>query len=63
MASLGQLRLSPSGHVVGLGVDAALQIAQMRGYDTATVSELLQEAEAAIVPLLNDNGTDENGQC
>lgn len=54
MASLGQLRLSPSGHVIGLGVGAALQIAQMRGYDTATVSELLQEAESVIVPLLNE---------
>ncbi|MBI4030842.1 MAG: hypothetical protein HY370_04140 [Proteobacteria bacterium] len=61
MASLGQLRLSPSGRVIGIGVGAALQIAQARGYDTVTVSELLQEAEAVILPLLNDNGMDENG--
>lgn len=60
MASLGQLRVAPSGRVIGLGIGTALQIAHMRGYDTATVSELLQEAEAAIVPLLNDT-TDNHG--
>jgi len=60
MASLGQLRIAPSGRVIGIGMGTALQIAHMRGYDAATVSELLQEAEAVIVPLLNEG--DQNSE-
>jgi phage protein D len=54
MAMLGQLRLSPSGRVLGLDANAALTTARARGYDEATVSVLLQEAEAVLVHLLNE---------
>lgn len=61
MASLGQFRLAPSGHVLGIDMATALTIATIRGYDAATVSELLQEAEAVIVTLLNERPED-NGE-
>jgi hypothetical protein len=54
MASMGQLRLAPSGHVLGIDMAAALTIAAARGYDVGTVSELLQEAEAVLVAALNE---------
>lgn len=54
MAVLGQLRLSSSGRVIGLDVNAALTTARARGYDEATVSVLLQEAEAVLIHHLND---------
>ncbi|MCB9990680.1 MAG: hypothetical protein H6867_04795 [Rhodospirillales bacterium] len=54
MASLGQFRLAPSGHVLGIDMATALTIATIRGYDVASVSLLLQEAEAVIVPLMNE---------
>ncbi len=54
MAMLGQLRLSGSGRVLGLDASAALATARARGYDEATVSVLLQEAEAVLVHLLNE---------
>jgi len=54
MAMLGQWRLSPTGRVMGLDTNAALTTAQARGYDEATVSILLQEAEAVLVHLLNE---------
>jgi hypothetical protein len=59
MACLGQLRVAPSGQVTGLDMAAALMTAQVSGYDADTVSELLQEAESVMIPLLNstpDNG-------
>lgn len=61
MASLGQLRLAPSGHVLGIDMATALTIATIRNYDAAIVSELLQEAEAVIVTLLNERPED-NGE-
>jgi len=54
MASMGQFRLAPSGHVLGIDMATALTIAKIRGYDAAIVSELLQEAEAVIVSLMNE---------
>jgi hypothetical protein len=52
MACLGQLRLAPSGHVVGIDMTAALRVARVRGWYTAVVSELLQAAEAGLVETL-----------
>jgi len=49
VASLGQLRLAPSGHVVGIDMNAALRIAEARGCDLVVVSELLQAAEAGMI--------------
>ena len=46
LACQGQLRLAPSGHVIGIDMNAALRIAAARGYDLAVLSELLPAAEA-----------------
>jgi hypothetical protein len=49
LACQGQLRLAPSGHVIGIDMHAALQLAAARGYDLAVLSELLPVAEAGLV--------------
>ena len=49
MACLGQLRLAPSGHVLGIDMTAAIKTAEVRGYDLRAVSELLQAAEAGLI--------------
>jgi hypothetical protein len=41
LACQGQLRLTPSAHVVGIDMDAALSLATARGYGVAVLSELL----------------------
>jgi hypothetical protein len=45
----GQIRLTPSGHVIGIDMDAALKIGATRGYELAVLSELLPAAEAGLV--------------
>jgi hypothetical protein len=45
----GQIRLTPSGHVIGIDMDAALKIGAARGTDLAVLSELLPAAEAGLV--------------
>jgi len=57
MACLGQLRLAPSGHVVGMDLGVAMKIAEARGCDPGVVSELLQAAEAGLIEALNDKDT------
>jgi hypothetical protein len=52
LACQGQLRLAPSGHVIGIDIDAALSLSSARGYDLAMVSELLPAAEAGVVEAL-----------
>ena len=52
LASQGQLRLAPSGHVVGMDMDAALTLAAARGHDLAVLSELLPAGEAGLVEAL-----------
>jgi hypothetical protein len=49
LACQGQIRLAPSGHVVGIDLDAALKVGAARRYDRATLSELLPAAEAGLV--------------
>ena len=49
MACLGQLRLAPSGHVMGIDMNAALNITEARSFDAGVVSELLGAAEAGLV--------------
>jgi hypothetical protein len=51
LACQGQLRLTPSGHVIGIDMDAALQLAAARGHDLAALSELMA-AEAGLVEAL-----------
>jgi hypothetical protein len=58
MACLGQLRLAPSGHVIGIGMTAAIKTAEARGYDLRVVSELLQAAENGLVEAMNQKDTD-----
>jgi hypothetical protein len=54
MASIGQFKLSPGGHVLGLDLQVCFSIAEIRGYDLQCVSEILQDAEPVIVSLLNE---------
>jgi hypothetical protein len=49
LACQGQLRLAPSGHVIGIDMGAAVRIAAARGCDLAVLSELLPAAEAGLV--------------
>jgi hypothetical protein len=51
LACQGQLRLAPSGHVIGIDMDAA-GIAAARGFDLAVLSELLPAAEAGLIEAL-----------
>tara|TARA_B100000674_G_scaffold179443_1_gene145367 strand:+ start:1994 stop:2176 length:183 start_codon:yes stop_codon:yes gene_type:complete len=57
-ACLGQLRLAASGHVLGIDLGVALNIAEARGHDLAIVSELLQEAGAGLVDAMNSKDAD-----
>jgi hypothetical protein len=52
LACQGQLRLAPSGHVVGIEMAAALEIAAARRCDLAVFSELSSAAEAGLVETL-----------
>lgn len=52
-ACLGQMRVTASGHVLGIDLGVALQIAKARGADLSTTSELLQAAEAGLVEAMN----------
>ncbi len=48
-----QLRLAPSGHVIGIDMDTALRLGMARGYDLGVLSELLPAAEAGLVEALS----------
>jgi hypothetical protein len=68
LACQGQLRLAPSGHVVGIDMGTALTIGAARGADLAALSELLPAAEAGLVEALctdrvRDDGLDQAQQC
>jgi hypothetical protein len=52
LACQGQLRLAPSGHVIGIDMHAALQLAAARDCDLVVVSELLPAAESGLVEAL-----------
>jgi hypothetical protein len=49
LACQGQVRLAPTGNVIGIDIDAALKIGAARGADLAVLSELLLAAEAGVV--------------
>jgi hypothetical protein len=55
LACQGQLRLAPSGHVIGIDMDAALKIGAARGCDLELLSELLPATEAGLVEALSTN--------
>jgi protein-L-isoaspartate O-methyltransferase len=52
LACQSQLRLAPSGHVIGIDMNAALKIGAARGYHVAVLSELLPAAEAGLPEAL-----------
>jgi hypothetical protein len=52
LACQGQLRLAPSGHVVGIDMAAAFTFGSVRRYDLVALSELLPRAEAGMVEVL-----------
>jgi hypothetical protein len=52
LACHGQLRLAPSGQVIGIDMNAALKIGVSRGSDIAVLAELLPAAEAGFVEAL-----------
>jgi hypothetical protein len=61
LACQGQLRLAPSGHVVGIDIAAALTLATARGQDLAVLSELLPPAEAGLVEALFSDRVRDDG--
>jgi hypothetical protein len=44
-----QLRVAPSGHVVGIDMGAALGLGAARGYNLPVLSQLLPAAENGLV--------------
>ena len=56
LACQGQLRLAPSGQVIGIAMQAALQLAVARSYGLSVLSELLPAAEAGVVEALCQRG-------
>jgi hypothetical protein len=56
LACQGQLRFAPSGHVIGIDMDAALGIASARRCDLIVLSELLPAAEAGLVEVIRARG-------
>ena len=61
LACQGQLRLAPSGYVIGIDMDAALKIGAARGSDLALLSELLPAAEAGVVEALSSDRVRDDG--
>ena len=61
LACQGQLRLAPSGHVIGIDLQAALELPAARGYDLAVLAELLPAAEAGLVEALSRDRVRNNG--
>jgi hypothetical protein len=61
LACQGQLRLAPSGHVVGIDINAALRFGAARGCDLAVLSELLAAAEGGLVEALCSDRARGNG--
>jgi hypothetical protein len=53
LACQSQLRLAPSGQVIGIDMSAALRTAAARGCDLKVLSELLPAAEAGLVEALS----------
>jgi hypothetical protein len=52
LACQGQLRLAPSGDVIGIEMQTALKIGAARSCNLAVLSELLPAAEAGLVGAL-----------
>ena len=50
----GQLRVAPSGGIIGWDMGAALALARALGVDPAPVAELLPAIESVMVGKLNE---------
>jgi hypothetical protein len=61
LACQGQLRLAPSGHVVGIDISATLKIGAARSCDLAVLSELLPAAEAGLVEAVCSDRVRDDG--
>jgi hypothetical protein len=61
LACQGQLRLAPSGHVIGIDMNTALRLGAARGADLAALSELLPAAEAGLVEVLCSDRVRDDG--
>jgi hypothetical protein len=61
LACQGQLRLAPSGQVVGIDMATALSLASARGFDLAVLSELLPAAEVDLVKALCSDRVRDDG--
>jgi hypothetical protein len=58
LACQGQLRLAASGQVIGIDINAALEIGAARGSNLAVLSQLLPAAEAGLVAACSDRVRD-----
>ena len=63
LACQGQLRLAPSGQMIGIDMNAALKIGAARGCDLAVLSELLPAAEAGLVDAVYGDGVRGETRC
>jgi hypothetical protein len=61
LACQGQLRLEPSGHVVGIDMHSALELGAARGFDLAVLAEFLPAPEAGMIEVLSTDRARGNG--
>jgi hypothetical protein len=61
LACQGQLRVTPTGHLIGIDMDAVLKIGAARSCDLAVLSELLPAAETGLVEALCSDRS--SGMC
>ena len=57
----GQIRVAPSGAILGWDMGAALALARALGVDPAPVAELLPTIEAVMVGKMNEQMEQEIG--
>ncbi|MGH6899389.1 MAG: DUF7697 family protein [Geminicoccaceae bacterium] len=61
LACQGQMRLAPSGHVIGIDMGAAVGLAAARGCELSVLSELLPAAEAGLVEAVCSDRVRDDG--
>ena len=61
LACQGQLRFAPSGHLIGIDMDAGLRMGAARGHDHAALSELLPAAEVGLVEAIGSDRVRNDG--
>jgi len=57
----GQMRVAPSGGIIGWDMGAALALASALGVDPAPVAEMLPAIEAVMVAKFNERLEQEHG--